>query len=308
MQDDFSCYFPVDSESVSRGLYLTSAGIETIPPGVSRYPRESHPAMYGFEWEMGRVLTSVAILECLEGKGEVEFQRGKRMDLNPGEVLLLPPNSWHRYRPIKAIGWKTCWLKVSGHKITGNDFKEILPEHPVLSVPRERGVFQSLFENILSEVARSPNSNPLGLTLRALALITLCPCESRSPVADLGEKSSTGDALVDRTLWYIWNHSHRVLDVPHLVQDIGVSRRTLENRFRQIRGRTILEEINRVRVERAIELLENTLLPISEVVHLSGFGSEEAMRKTFLKYKGEAPSFVRNKPKEERKDPGSRGR
>jgi len=294
MQDDFSSYFPVDPESVSRGLYLTCAGIETIPPMVPRYPRDAHPAMYGFEWETGRVLTGFAILECLSGKGVVEFHRGKPVGWTPGEVILIPPGVWHRYRPAKETGWRARWLKISGHKISGTDFREILPTTPVLLKPSSENVFRGLFENILSEAAQFPNSNPLGLAIRAIALISLCNVGVDSPVTDREKQRSTGDEHVDRALWYIWNHSHRVLDIPHLVEYVGISRRNLETRFRQIRSRTILDEINRVRVERASELLENTRLSIADVARLSGFGSEEAMRKTFQKYRAHSPSRIRS--------------
>jgi transcriptional regulator GlxA family with amidase domain len=60
-----------------------------------------------------------------------------------------------------------------------------------------------------------------------------------------------------------------------------------------VRGCTILAEINRVRLERAEELLANTRLAVAEVVGLSGFGSAEAMRKTFFKHRGIRPSDVR---------------
>jgi transcriptional regulator GlxA family with amidase domain len=126
-----------------------------------------------------------------------------------------------------------------------------------------------------------------------MALIGLCTEDFPRPGAATPADPASGDALVDAAVHHIWNHGHRVLDVPTLAATVGVCRRTLETRFLRARGCSILEEINRTRLERAEELLANTILPVADVAGLSGFGSTEAMRKTFLQHRGIRPSDIR---------------
>lgn len=61
------------------------------------------------------------------------------------------------------------------------------------------------------------------------------------------------------------------IDVPAVVRHVRASRRTLEAAFRRVLGRTILQEISRVRVDRAKDLLVNTDLAMPEVCERSGF-------------------------------------
>ncbi|MFP4216952.1 MAG: substrate-binding domain-containing protein [Planctomycetota bacterium] len=61
------------------------------------------------------------------------------------------------------------------------------------------------------------------------------------------------------------------IDVPAVVRHARASRRTLEAAFRRMLGRTILQEISRVRVERAKDLLVNTDLAMPEICERSGF-------------------------------------
>ena len=295
MKSDFSCYLPVDAEAVARGFYLTGAGIETIAPGDSEYPVNGHPAMYGFKWEDGRVLTSFTLIECLSGAAEVEFKRGKPSKLESGEVLMIPPDVWHRYRPRQETGWRVAWVKVAGHMVTRHVANGILPKEPGMARPGDARTFRRLFDNLLEDARLRSHDNDAGTAFKALALVSLCadgPGRTRSTPID---QSNTGDAQVDEALHYIWNHGHRVLDVRLLAESVGVSRRTLETRFQRARGGTILEEINRARLERAEELLANTRLPVADVVGLSGFGSAEAMRQTFLKHRGIRPTDIRGR-------------
>ena len=61
------------------------------------------------------------------------------------------------------------------------------------------------------------------------------------------------------------------IDVPSVVRHARAPRRTLEAAFRRVLGRTILQEISRVRVERAKDLLVNTDLAMPEICERSGF-------------------------------------
>ena len=67
-----------------------------------------------------------------------------------------------------------------------------------------------------------------------------------------------------------WGCGMSVLDVAAAV---GIPRRRLEKRFREELGHSILDEIQRVRLERAKQLLLETGHPISKVAEMTGFGS-----------------------------------
>ncbi|MFC1597498.1 substrate-binding domain-containing protein [Planctomycetota bacterium] len=101
------------------------------------------------------------------------------------------------------------------------------------------------------------------------------------------------DENVLAALEYIRRHAWDQMRVTDLAHDVAVGRRLLERRFRSILGRSVLEEINRVRVERARELLTDTHLPITAVAAQSGFPSARRLDVVFGKLTGLSPTAYR---------------
>jgi LacI family transcriptional regulator len=101
------------------------------------------------------------------------------------------------------------------------------------------------------------------------------------------------DPTVQAALQYIGEHAREEMSVAELAHEIAVGRRLLERRFRSILGRSVLEEIYRVRVERAKELLTDTHLPITAVASQSGFPSARRLDVVFAKRTGLSPTAYR---------------
>ena len=99
-----------------------------------------------------------------------------------------------------------------------------------------------------------------------------------------------------RTVEFIWNFSHDIVDVPAVAEKTGIARRTLDRRFQAATGHSVLDEIQFCRVSRAVTLLEETRLSIKHIVHRAGFRSEEHLRLTFQKTFGKAPLAYRENP------------
>lgn len=64
------------------------------------------------------------------------------------------------------------------------------------------------------------------------------------------------------------------------------SRRQADNRFRRATGRSILEEIHTVQLERAKELLRDTSIQLKAISDFCGFTNPNSLRKFFLKATG----------------------
>jgi LacI family transcriptional regulator len=100
------------------------------------------------------------------------------------------------------------------------------------------------------------------------------------------------DADVAAALRHIRRHAVEGLSVKQLLDEVPVNRRTLERRFVSVLGHTPLEEIRRIRLERAKVLLQ-TDLPVYEVARLSGFATPEYMATSFLQATGTTPTAYR---------------
>jgi transcriptional regulator GlxA family with amidase domain len=83
------------------------------------------------------------------------------------------------------------------------------------------------------------------------------------------------------------------LNVAEVARNAGMTRRTLDRRFKAATGRSVLEEIHICRVTRAAKLLAETDIPTQHIIHRAGFSSEEQLRLAFQKSFGTSPQAYR---------------
>jgi transcriptional regulator GlxA family with amidase domain len=95
-------------------------------------------------------------------------------------------------------------------------------------------------------------------------------------------------------LAWLDQHITEPLTLPEVAAHAHLSERTLERRLRAEVGQTLAGWIARRRVERARTLLEDSDLTVSQVAHVAGFGSTEALRRNFVTYAGTTPRSYRD--------------
>ena len=93
---------------------------------------------------------------------------------------------------------------------------------------------------------------------------------------------------------YIRSHAAQPILVEDVAGRVGVSRRQLERLFRETLGRTPGAEIQRLRLERAKELLAQSDLPVAEIAATSGFGTAEYLATLFKQATGLTPLRYRS--------------
>lgn len=101
------------------------------------------------------------------------------------------------------------------------------------------------------------------------------------------------DADVLAAVRYIRDHVHERLTVDDVLDAVPVNRRFLERRFKDHLGRTPLQEIRRVRIEKAKELLSGTDMSMPTVAKRSGFPNPERLANVFHAMTGMTPTQYR---------------
>lgn len=100
---------------------------------------------------------------------------------------------------------------------------------------------------------------------------------------------------VGAALSFIHRYRARNFTVSDVAKTVGISRRNLEVKFRRALGRTILSEIQRVRLDHAKRMLRETDLPIPSVAESSGYNSASYLTQVFRKEVGVSPAKYRNR-------------
>ena len=83
------------------------------------------------------------------------------------------------------------------------------------------------------------------------------------------------DISLAKSLTFIRSHATEPIQVDHVSSFVGLSRRALERKFLNFLGRSPAEEIRRIRLEKAKELLQDTVIDIPTVARNAGFSSPE---------------------------------
>ena len=118
---------------------------------------------------------------------------------------------------------------------------------------------------------------------------------SQQPFAIFSGHKAHADQVVRAVQEYIEAHYAERLTIETLAQRFILGRRTLERRFRQATGNSIVEYLQRIRVEAAKRALESSRKSVAEVMYDVGYNDTKAFRDTFARYCGMTPWSYRER-------------
>ena len=104
----------------------------------------------------------------------------------------------------------------------------------------------------------------------------------------------TADESFERLHAWIAAHLDRDLSLTTLAEQAGMSLRTFCRRYRSGTGRTPAGGVEMIRLDSALHLLEEGL-SVTRTAARCGFGSNETMRRVFLRHLGVTPSIYRDR-------------
>src|SRR5215468_1556606 len=82
---------------------------------------------------------------------------------------------------------------------------------------------------------------------------------------------------------WINRHLAEEISLPVLANQAGMSERSFSRHYAKATGQTPARAVERLRVEAARRQLSESRLPVKRIAHRCGFGSEETMRRSFLR-------------------------
>jgi LacI family transcriptional regulator len=178
-----------------------------------------------------------------------------------------------------------------------------------LRVPDDVAVIGVDNDQVLCELAEPPLSSVIPDTRRtgylaAQLLEKLMSGRAVQPTMNLVEplgiatRQSTDvlaieDQEVSAAVQFIRNHACEGITVDRVLDAVPISRRMLERRFKRIVGRTPHDEIVRVQVERARQMLRGTDLPLKTIAERIGLRHGEYLSVLFKRATGIAPGAYR---------------
>jgi len=192
-------------------------------------------------------------------------------------------------------------MKCSTHWGFTGLFRELFPMVDVqdgLIVTEENGIYSSgganSYWNLLLHLVEKFAGREMAILTSKYFAIDIGRT-SQSPFAMFKGQKKHDDDLVRRAQNYIEQNVDGRITVDELADKLSVGRRSFERRFKRATNNSVLEYIQRVKMEVAKRNFETSHKNISEVMFEVGYTDSKAFRNTFRKITGLTPVEYRNR-------------
>jgi transcriptional regulator GlxA family with amidase domain len=191
--------------------------------------------------------------------------------------------------------------KCSTHWGFQNEFRELFPEVEVMDgsiITEEDRIYSSgganSYWNLLLHLVEKYTDRQTAILASKYFAIDI-DRESQSAFAIFqGQKNHT-DVAIKKAQEFIDNNVQNKITIDELADLVALGRRSFERRFKIITNNSVLEYINRVKIETAKRSFENSRKNINEVMYEVGYTDTKAFRTIFRKITGLTPVAYRNK-------------
>jgi transcriptional regulator GlxA family with amidase domain len=187
------------------------------------------------------------------------------------------------------------------HWSASDEFRTLFPDAILLPdkiITDDRGIYCSggalSFQDLIVYLIEKYAGREIAILSSKTFMIDI-DRNSQSPFIIFRGQKEHDDEPISRAQEFIEKNFGEKLSVDQLVSMAAVSRRNFERRFKKATSNSIIEYIQRVRIEAAKKSLESSRLNVNEVMYNVGYTDMKAFRTTFRKITGLSPVEYRNK-------------
>ena len=182
-----------------------------------------------------------------------------------------------------------------------NEFRTMFPEVIVLDekiMTEKEGIYTSggaySYLNLVLYLIEKYFGREISVIIAKSFMIDIDKT-SQSPFIIFKGQKAHDDEAVKKAQDFIETNYQDKLTVDQIASMIALSRRNFERRFKKATANTVMEYIQRVKIEAAKVNLESSRQNVNEVMSKVGYSDPKAFRVTFKKITGLSPIEYRNK-------------
>jgi transcriptional regulator GlxA family with amidase domain len=191
--------------------------------------------------------------------------------------------------------------KCSSHWLTADIFREMFPEVNLVDgsiLSEENGIYSSGGANsywtLLLYLLEKYTSRETAILASKFFAIDIDRDSQQKFMMFKGQRNHSDEAI-RQAQDYIEKHIEERITIEDLADRAALGRRSFERRFKQATNNSVLEYIQRVKIEAAKRSLETSRKNINEVMFDVGYTDTKAFRDLFKKITGLTPVEYRNK-------------
>jgi transcriptional regulator GlxA family with amidase domain len=191
--------------------------------------------------------------------------------------------------------------KCSTHWGFINDFKEMFPEIDVQHgsiITEENGIYSSgganSYWNLLLYLVEKFTNRETAVLISKYFAIDI-ERNSQSLFSIFKGQKQHNDEEVKKAQDFIENNIEEKISVEVLAEKLALGRRSFERRFKRATNNSVIEYVQRVKIESAKRKIETSRKNINEVMFEAGYTDPKSFRETFRKITGITPAEYRKK-------------
>jgi len=191
--------------------------------------------------------------------------------------------------------------KCATHWMAENEFRKMFPDVNLVTeqiITDENGIYSSggafSYQNLILYLIEKYAGREMAI-LSAKVFAIEIERRSQSPFIIFTGQKEHEDEPVKNAQEFIETNFRKKLTVEDLASRFYLSRRNFERRFKKATANTVMEYIQRVKIEAAKMSLESSFENVNEVMDKVGYNDPKAFRNTFKKITGLTPAQYRNK-------------
>lgn len=254
------------------------------------------------------------------GSGSLRLKSQASIELDPGTTVILPaglPHELigtgnddedleiaHRCQPA-AIGMDevtsaagnggivvACSLINATYQRTRGLFDYL--SEPIVTPMSRDDTISGVLDSLLAEMARpGPGSAPLIKLLMQQCLVYVLRSYCESGQCQVAWLNALEDARLAGVLEQMIDEPGHRFTLELLAKSAGMSRSAFAQRFRNVFGRSTMDFLKELRLQRAAHLLRTTQRPVKSIAHQVGFDSRSHFSQSFSDYFGTSPAEFR---------------
>jgi transcriptional regulator GlxA family with amidase domain len=191
--------------------------------------------------------------------------------------------------------------KCSTHWLFANEFRNMFPDVELVDekvITEENHVYSSgganSYWNLLLYLVEKYTNREMAILASKFFVIDMGR-DDQSPFIIFQGQKDHEDVVVKNAQEYIEHNFQNKISVDELSDKFSVVRRTFERRFKKSTHNTVIEYIQRVKIEAAKKSFESSRKTIYEVMYDVGYTDIKAFRDVFKRITGMPPVDYRNK-------------
>ena len=195
------------------------------------------------------------------------------------------------------VDGKSC----STHWQFANQFRHMFPSVNLVDdrvITEQAGIYTSgganSYWNLLLHLVEKYTGRDMAIAAAKFFVLDIDK-KSQSPFMVFKGQKLHEDKAVIRAQEYIEDNYTERIGIDDLCRMLGVGRRTFERRFRRATHNSVVEYIQRVKIEAAKRELESGQKSVSEVMYEVGYSDTKAFRDVFRKVTSVSPVEYRKK-------------